>query len=91
MKLNVLEDKKGEFVFELEGATHTVCNILKQEMWTDKHVKLAGYTIRHPLLGNPEFHVQTDGQDARKIVTNSCQKIQKNLTKLAAEIKKEVK
>ena len=91
MEMNVLEEKKGRMIFELEGASHTVCNILKRELWKDKHVKNAGYTIRHPLVGKPEFIIETDGEDPRKIVANTCQKIKKDFEKFGAEFKKEVK
>jgi len=91
MEINVLEEKKGKFVFELEGASHTVCNILKKELWKDKHIKNVGYTIRHPLVGTPEFIVETDNADPKKIVTSTCQKIAKDIDKFAADFKKEVK
>ena len=89
MQMNVIEEKKGKIVFELEGASHAVCNVLKKELWNDKHIKNAGYTIRHPLVGKPEFIVETDGEDPRKIVANACQKIKKEVDKFSAEFKKE--
>jgi DNA-directed RNA polymerase subunit L len=91
MEMKVLEEKKGKLVFELDGASHTICNVLKKELWKDKHIKNVGYTIRHPLVGKPEFIVETDGEDPRKIVASTCQKTKKEFEKLAAEAKKEVK
>jgi len=91
MKLNILEEKKGRLVFELEGASHTICNILKKEMWNDKHIKNVGYTIRHPLVGKPEFIVETDGEDPKKIVASASQKIKKEIEKLSEDFKKSLK
>ncbi len=91
MELNVLEEKKGKFVFELVGSSHTICNILKKELWKDKHIKNVGYTIRHPLVGKPEFIVETDGEDPRKIVISTCQRIKKDFEKFEGEFKKEAK
>ncbi len=91
MEMNVIEEKKGKMVFELSGATHTACNILKKEMWKDKHIKNVGYTIKHPLVGQPEFLVETDGEDPRKVITSACQKLKKEFDKFGNDFKKEVK
>jgi DNA-directed RNA polymerase subunit L len=91
MELNVIEEKKGKMIFELVGASHTLCNILKKELWNDKHIKNAGYTIKHPLIGKPEFLVETDGEDPRKVVSATCLRIKKDFEKFSEEFKKEVK
>ena len=91
MEMNVLEEKKGKIVFELSGVSHTICNILKKELWNEKNIKNAGYTIRHPLVGKSEFHVETDSGDPRKAVASACQKVKKEMEKFASEFKKEVK
>ena len=89
--MKVISEKKGHMVFELSGATHTICNILKKEIWNNKHVKNVGYTIKHPLVGQPEFVVETDGEDVKKIVASAAQKLKKEFEKLAADAKKELK
>jgi len=66
MELNVIEDKKNRMVFEIKGETHTFCNILRKELWNDKHIKIAAYSIDHPLLGIPRFIVETDGKEEPK-------------------------
>lgn len=89
--MNVIEEKKGKLVFELIGASHTLCNLLKKEMWEDKNVKSVGYTIKHPLIGKPEFIVETTGDDPKKVVMRACQKLKKDFEKFFDELKKEVK
>ncbi|MDO8480610.1 MAG: DNA-directed RNA polymerase subunit L [Nanoarchaeota archaeon] len=91
MELNILEEKKDALVFELKGATHTVANLLNKELWQNKHIKTAGYTVRHPLTSIPEFHIETDGEEPRKVVSSACQSVKKDLEKFATDIKKEVK
>ena len=91
MELNVLEEKKGKMIFELKGSSHTVCNVLKKELWKNSHVKNAGYAIKHPLVGNPEFVVETDGEDARKIVSAAAMKVKKEFEKFGEAVKKEIK
>jgi DNA-directed RNA polymerase subunit L len=64
MELVVLSDTKDTLTFELKGEGHTFCNGLKKELYADSAVKEATYTIRHPLVGIPEFLVHTDGKKA---------------------------
>ncbi|MFT4311269.1 MAG: DNA-directed RNA polymerase subunit L [Candidatus Woesearchaeota archaeon] len=59
MEIKVLENEKNKLVFELEGAGHTFCNALKDELRNDSDVKVATYTINHPLTGKPKFFVET--------------------------------
>lgn len=59
MKLIIIENKAQRFVFELEGANHTFCNALKDELKNDDSVVVATYTIGHPLVGKPKFFVET--------------------------------
>jgi DNA-directed RNA polymerase subunit L len=87
MEIKVLDEKKGRIVFEIEGASHTLCNILKKELWNDRHIKTAGYTIRHPLIGKPEFVVETDGEEPRKVVASTCQRLKKEFEKFSEEFK----
>ena len=55
MDVNIIEDKKRRIVFELKSEDHTFCNILREELWNDKSVKVAVYNISHPLIGIPKF------------------------------------
>jgi DNA-directed RNA polymerase subunit L len=38
MKLTIIENKAQKLVFELEGADHTLCNVLKDELKKDDSV-----------------------------------------------------
>ena len=87
MEFTVLEESKNELVFQLKGETHTFCNILKEELYHVKGVKLATYKIDHPLIGLPTFKVETEGVEPRKAIKEAL----KNLRKKAEDFKKEVK
>jgi DNA-directed RNA polymerase subunit L len=80
MKLKILEEKKNKMVFELKGESHTFCNALKAELWNDKHVKIAGYNIAHPLIGIPKFVVETDGAESPKKALTEAAKRLKNVS-----------
>ena len=72
MELNVIENKKNRLVFVLKGTDHSICNILKAELWNDEHIKVATYSIKHPLIGSPEFIVETDGEVTPKAAINGA-------------------
>ena len=84
MEVTVLENKQNKFIFKVEGATHTVCNALKMELWKDNNVKAAGYFINHPLVGHPKFIVETKkGVDAKKTISAALKKLSKDSSDLA--------
>ena len=92
MELNIIEDKKERFVFELKGETHTFCNILRKELWNDKHVKVASYNIEHPLIGIPKIIIETDGKESpRKALSEAVKRIKKVNDAFKSQFRKEVK
>lgn len=91
MEINVIESKKNKMIFELKGSTHTICNTLKNELWNDNHVKVATYSIRHPLVSEPKFIVETDGEDPKKVLVAAAQRLEKINNKFIENFKKEVK
>ncbi|MBR9702679.1 DNA-directed RNA polymerase subunit L, partial [Candidatus Woesearchaeota archaeon] len=66
MEINVLEKKKNRLVFEIKGADHTLCNALKDELWNDKDVSAAAYSIDHPMKAVPKFIIETKKNDPVK-------------------------
>ena len=72
MQLNVLEDKKGRLIFEINGMGHTFLNLLKTELWNDSHIKVATYAIKHSEASNPKFILETDGDESPKSALTSA-------------------
>jgi DNA-directed RNA polymerase subunit L len=61
LKIKVLSKSKNELKIELEGAGHTICNLLQKNLLEDKNVDLAGYDIPHPLASNAVIYVRMKG------------------------------
>ncbi len=91
MEINIIEEKKNKLVFEIRGEDHTFSNMLRKELWNDEHVKASAYNIDHPLVGQPKFVLQTDGEDPRKVLQAAAKRIEKQFTKLKDEVKAKVK
>ena len=86
MEIKILDDKKNKLIIEVKGADHTLCNSLKAELWNDKHVKIATYSIRHPQISVPQMIVETDGEESpRNALINAVQRLQKSNAKFKKE------
>ena len=89
MEIKILEDTPKKLVFELKGEGNTLCNALKKTLWANKHVKVATYSIEHPLIGVPKMVVETDGEvKPRKALSDAVDRLQKDADKLGKEISK---
>lgn len=62
MKVNILKRTENEIKIEVEGAGHTICNLLQKRLLEDENVELAGYDISHPLTPIPVIYVRTKGK-----------------------------
>ena len=89
MELNILEESPKRVVVEVKGADHTLCNPIKTELWKNKQVTLATYSISHPLIGVPKFIVETDGTlKPRKALADAAAKLAASTGKRKKESKK---
>ncbi|MBI2146346.1 DNA-directed RNA polymerase subunit L [Candidatus Woesearchaeota archaeon] len=86
MEFTVMEESKTKIVFTLQGETHTFCNALKYELQQVKGVIIATYKIDHPLVGIPQFLVETKGIEPRKAMKEAL----KSLRKQAQDFEKEI-
>ena len=88
MEFTVLEESKTKIVFELKGETHTFCNALKYELQQVKGVTIATYKIDHPLVGIPQFLVETKGIEPRKALKEALKSLKKQTQDFEKEIGK---
>ena len=86
MEIKILDDKKSKLMIEVKGADHTLCNALKAELYNDKHVKIATYSIRHPQISVPQIIVETDGEESpRNALINAVERLHKTNAKFKKE------
>lgn len=89
MELKILEEKKNKLVIEVKGETHTFCNAMKKELWNDKHIKAAAYTVSHPFAGVPKLMVETDGSETpKKALLDAAKRIEKEFDSFKSEFSK---
>ncbi len=90
MNIKVIEEKKNSFVFEID-ANHTLCNLIRDELYNDDSVKFASYTVDHPLVGKPRMIVETNGEDTKSALISAAQRVKKYYEKIEKELIKEIK
>ncbi|MBR9675493.1 DNA-directed RNA polymerase subunit L [Candidatus Woesearchaeota archaeon] len=89
MELEVREDKKSRFEFKLFGEDHTFCNALRDELWNDKEVTIAAYNIKHPLISEPIFVVETTSKkEPRKALKDALKRLDKKNEEFLKEFSK---
>ncbi|MCB9359541.1 DNA-directed RNA polymerase subunit L [Candidatus Woesearchaeota archaeon] len=92
MEIEILEESKNKIHFKINGEDHTILNLLKEELWNDKNVKIAAYRMDHPLIGIPEMTVEvTQGNEAKKAIADAVKRLDKKLDKLKEEFKSTLK
>lgn len=80
MELEILEETKNKLHFKVKGEDHTLLNLLKEELWHDKNVKVSAYKMDHPLVGIPEMTVEvTQGNEPRKAIAEAIKRLNKKL------------
>jgi DNA-directed RNA polymerase subunit L len=88
MELKILKESKETLRVELIGEDHTLANALRKELWSDKHVQIAGYEIEHPLVGSPILIVETDGkEEPKKALIAAADRLKKRNSEFISKFK----
>ena len=89
MEFNIIEESKEKMKFEVNGEGHTFANPLSKELWKDEHVKTSGYDIKHSLVSNPVFLVETDGKEpVKSALKKAVDRLEKQMSEILTKFKK---
>lgn len=92
MKVNVLIKSPTELKIEVEGAGHTLCNLLQKNLLEEENVDLAGYDIPHPLTPNAIIYVRTKGKaKPEQILKNAIEKTREMNKEFGKELARALK
>jgi len=86
MEIEILLDDKTELKFKIKGETHTIANMLKDELLMDSSVKFAGYNIEHPLKNEAIFDIKTNRKEAKKVLKEAIERLKKKIDTFEDEI-----
>ncbi len=92
MEIIIKEESKNKIIFQIKGESHTLCNVLKDELRNDKDVINSSYFVSHPDIDEPTFTVETKSSTTpKKALMNAVKRLKKTNDKFLAEVKKEIK
>ena len=91
MEINVIKEDKNKIEVEITGEDHTLCNALRKELWKDKSIKDAAYSIEHPLVSSPKILVETEKEDPKKALAKAADSLKDSFKSLRDMVNKELK
>jgi len=86
MIIKILKEEKDKIEFEIIGEDHTLCNLIRQELWKDKDTKVVMYNIKHSQASNPIFSLESE-EKPRKALSKAVERIKKQLKELRPQVK----
>lgn len=75
MKVNILKKTDNEMKIEIEGAGHSLLNLLQKTLLEDDTIEMAGYDVPHPLFDRGILFVRTKGkQNPEEVIKEASKK-----------------
>ena len=74
MNVKAVKPSLTELALEVEGESHTLCNMLQKTLLEDETVELAGYDKPHPLVDRTLMYIRTKGRRKPKTALNKATK-----------------
>ena len=84
MDVKVLREDKDVLEIEFVGEGHTLCNLLRQELWDNKDVTVSSYRIAHPLVSEPILAVHAP--KPRKVLLSTLEAVQEKIATLREKV-----
>ncbi|MFA4886991.1 MAG: DNA-directed RNA polymerase subunit L [Candidatus Nanoarchaeia archaeon] len=87
MELKTLKEEKNTLELEFIGEGHTLCNLLRKELWNNDQIETASYTIKHPTAA-PVFIITAKSGKPRKHLQEAITTLKKKTKELKTSIQK---
>ena len=76
MKVNIVKKTDNELKIEVEGAGHSLLNVLQKTLLEDDTIEVAGYHVPHPLIDSGILYVNTRGkQNPEAVIAEATKKV----------------
>ncbi|MET1125122.1 MAG: DNA-directed RNA polymerase subunit L [Archaeoglobaceae archaeon] len=86
MEIKIVEIGDDYVKMIVRGEDHTFLNLLQQYLAEDEHVVIARYRIPHPLVGEPELYVRTNGENPIEVIKRANERIIRDCRALLEQI-----
>jgi DNA-directed RNA polymerase subunit L len=89
LRIKTIKKTKDELKLEIEGESHTFCNLLQNTLVEDRSVKIAGYDTPHPLTEKSIMYIKVKKDSTpRKALEHALKKISQRTDEFLSEFKK---
>lgn len=82
MEVKILEKKDTTLKLEFKGEGHSLGNMLREELFNNKKIVIAGYRKEHPLIDKSVFIVRTKGEKASDALKKAIKSLESKFKKL---------
>ncbi|AEA47705.1 RpoL/Rpb11 RNA polymerase subunit family protein [Archaeoglobus veneficus] len=86
MEVKIIEMGDDFVRLLVKGEDHTFLNLLQHYLLEDEDVVVAKYHISHPLVGEPELFVRTNGKNPLDAIKEANEKIAKYCEELISQL-----
>ncbi len=74
MEVKILKRTDNELKIEVEGAGHSLLNLLQKILLEDDTIEMAGYDVPHPLFDGGILYIRTKEKQNPEAVINEATK-----------------
>lgn len=82
MELEVEKQDKNSVVIKVRGETHTLLNMVREELWNDKNVSEASVVQEHPFAPDSKILVKVSSGSPISALEKSADRVSSNVEKL---------
>ena len=75
MEVSIVKEDKDFIEIEIAGEGHTLCNILRDELWTLEDTSFASYNLKHPLISSPVIALKSKKGKPKKLFLDAVESI----------------
>ncbi|MAG47725.1 DNA-directed RNA polymerase subunit L [archaeon] len=91
MEIKILEQDKNKIEFEVIGEDHTLCNAVRNELWSFNETDVSAYRIDHSLISEPIMLVESSKGDAINLVVKANDSLKKKIKDFKDQFNKNIK
>jgi len=79
MEVKTIEEDKNVLDIEIYGSDITMCELLRKKLSDDPSVKIATYSVIHPLLDGIEMRIETNKGSPSSALETAVKDVQKDI------------
>ena len=82
MKIELLEESDGKLKLRIDDLT--LVNLLNENIWKQKSIEMAAYSVEHPYLSQPVLVVKS--KNPKKTLLDAAEKILEDVKELKKKV-----